>query len=135
MEQCAFCQIVTGERKAHLLYENDQTVAFLDQNPAVQGHTLVVPKTHREFLFTDDESVSTALFQAVYRLSLAMNRTLEPDGVSLFYTSAELIGNITHAHVHLLPRYADDTVHLALERESLDDDDASQLATRIRAHL
>lgn len=135
MEPCEFCEIIAGERTAHTLYENDRTVAFLDQNPAVRGHSLVVPKTHREFLFTDDESIPTAVFRTVHRLSMAMDRTLDPEGVSLFYTSAELIGSITHAHVHLLPRYADDSVHLALERGSLDDDDGSQLVASLRANL
>lgn len=135
MEKCKFCQIVTGERDAYILYENERTAAFLDSNPAIQGHTLVVPKTHHEFLFTDNESISTAVFETVRTVARAMSRTLEPDGVSLFYTSAELVGHITHAHVHLVPRYADDDIHLALPRESLNGRGAARLAGEIRDGL
>lgn len=135
MEDCSFCQIAAGELDAHRLYEDDRTVGFLDENPAVRGHTLVAPKAHHEFLFDDDVSVPTAVFRAVHRLSLALNRSLEPDGVSLFYTSARLVGSVTHAHVHLVPRYAGDDIHLALARHDLDDAAASQLAVRIRSHL
>ncbi|MFB6295750.1 MAG: HIT family protein [Halobacteriales archaeon] len=132
MEACAFCRIVAGETDAHVVYEDDQTAAFLDRNPAVPGHTLVVPKSHSEFLFTDDVSVAEAVFETVRTVGMAIHETLGSDGVSLFYTSAELVGTVTHAHVHVLPRYADDDIHLALARESVPDDEAARLAARIR---
>lgn len=135
MEGCEFCQIVDGERNAHFLYENERTAAFLDRNPAIQGHSLVVPKTHHEFLFTEDEARVSAVFETVRTVARAMNQTLDPDGVSLFYTSAELVGRVTHAHVHVLPRYVDDDIHLALSRDSLDTTDAASLAQWIRLGL
>lgn len=133
MGACPFCQIVAGDREAHQLYEGELTVAFLDENPAARGHLLVVPRAHREFLFTDDESVPTAVFRTVHRLAIALDRTLKPDGVSLFYTSAELVGSVTHAHVHVVPRYAGDDIHVALDRQAIDD--AEDLAARLRVNL
>jgi len=135
MGVCSFCQIATGARDAYVLYEDDRTVAFLDSNPATQGHTLVIPKHHQEELFADDASTSLAVFQTVHRLVTAINRTLEPDGISLFHTSAPLVGRITHAHVHLLPRCVDDDIHLTLAREPLEDDEAVHLAARLRDQL
>lgn len=135
MDECVFCQIVTGEEDAYILHETERTAAFLDQNPAVLGHTLVVPKTHQEFLLTDDESLVTDVFGTVRTVALALNEILDPDGVSLFYTSAELVGRVTHAHVHLLPRYANDDIRLALARDSLDDAAATRLAARVQEHL
>lgn len=135
MDDCEFCQIIAGERDAHVLLETDQAVAFLDANPAVEGHTLVVPASHHEFLFTDDETPAVAVMRVIHQVSLSLNRAMEPDGVSVFYTSAELVGRITHAHVHLLPRFADDGIRLALERNSLDEDEAPRLANRIRTEL
>lgn len=135
MGQCEFCEIVSGDRDAHILYEDEQTVAWLDSNPATDGHKLVVPKPHHESLFTGEQPVSTPVFHTVETVVQAMNRTLDPDGVSVFYTSGGLVGHITHAHVHLLPRYVDDTVQLALAREPLDDGEAAQHAARIREAL
>lgn len=134
MVECPFCLIVAGEVDAHRLYEDELTVAFLDENPSARGHLLVVPRAHVEHLFADDESVPVAVFRTIHRLATALDGVLEPDGVSLFYTSAELIGNVTHAHVHLVPRYHDDDIHLALERGSVGSD-ADQLVARIRANV
>lgn len=131
METCAFCRIVAGETDAHVVYEDDRTAAFLDRNPAVAGHTLVVPRSHSEFLFTDDTALAGAVFETVRTVGMAIHETLGTDGVSLFYTSAGLVGTVTHAHVHVLPRYADDEIHLALARESVPDEEAARLAARI----
>lgn len=134
MAACSFCEIVAGERAAHRLDEDERTVGFLDDNPAARGHLLVVPRAHVEALFGEDETIPTAVFRAVHRLTKALDRTLAPDGVSLFYTTAELVGSVTHAHVHVVPRYEDDAIHLALQRRSLDDD-ADELAARIRRNV
>lgn len=135
MGQCEFCQIVTGDRDAYILYEDERTAAFFDSNPATHGHTLVVPKPHLESLFTGEPPISTPVFHTVQTVVQAMNQTLDPDGVSVFYTSGELVGHITHAHVHVLPRHADDDVHLALARDPLEDDEAAHHAARIREAL
>lgn len=134
MAACPFCRIIAGELDAHVVFEDERTVAFLDENPAARGHLLVVPRAHVKHLFTDDESVPVAVFRTVHRVAMALDRTLAPDGVSLFYTSAELVGSVTHAHVHLVPRYQDDDIHLALERQPLGAD-ADELADRIRTSV
>lgn len=134
MHDCTFCRIVAGERPAHVLLETERTTAFLDANPAVRGHSLVVPIKHHDLLFADDPALVADVFGAAHRVVTAMKRTLDPDGISLFYTSGELAGEVTHAHVHLLPRYVDDDVHLALARGELYDADASELAANIRAN-
>lgn len=118
-----------------MLYEDDETAAFLDNNPAAQGHTLVVPNTHREHLFSEDESAPLAIFETVYRVSMAIDRSLDVDGISLFYTSGPLVGSVSHAHVHIVPRYEDDAIRIGLTRRSLDDETARQLTDRIRANL
>lgn len=134
MDDCPFCEIVTGDREAHVLSETEHTLAFFDSNPATPGHTLVVPRQHREFLFAADEETAMATFRTARTVVGAMNRTIDPAGVSLFYTSGELVGEVTHAHVHVVPRYRGDDVQLALPREPLGDD-AAQRAERLRAHM
>lgn len=130
MENCKFCRIVSGERDAYVLAETELTLAFLDANPACLGHTLIIPKPHCEFIFRD-KSISENVCQTVQRLVKAMNRMLELDGVSIFHTTGHLTGNITHAHVHLIPRHADDDIHLTLERNELDHEEAEKLARRL----
>ncbi|GAD52538.1 Bis(5'-nucleosyl)-tetraphosphatase [Halarchaeum acidiphilum MH1-52-1] len=131
---CHFCAIAAGDADAHRLYETDDVVAFLDANPAVRGHTLVVPTIHERDVL-DDPSEAADVFAAVQTVGRALRVALDADGVSVFYTTPELVGDVTHPHVHLLPRDADDDVHLALERGTLDDAAATRLAERLRERV
>ena len=135
MEECPYCEIVAGESDAYILTDTGSTVAFLDRNPASTGHTLVVPKRHCEFLFQGDDPSSRPVFETIERLVEAMNLTLQPDGISTFYTSGPLVGSVSHAHVHLIPRYEDDTIRLSLTRNRLEDRDGEELARQLRKSL
>ncbi|WP_121821748.1 HIT family protein [Halostella salina] len=132
-DDCQFCRVVRDDETAHVLYEDDGTVAFLDRNPAVEGHTLVVPKRHREELLVGDDS--TGVWETVQRVSTAIEAVLDPAGFSTVHTSGKLVGSVDHAHVHLLPRYEDDPVHIALERRTLRADTAERIASAVEAEL
>lgn len=135
MAQCEFCDIAAGERPAHVLRETDHAVAFLDENPAVDGHALVAPRPHVEEVLTADEAVVVDVFRTVQTVANALSRILEPDGMSVFYTSGGLVGRVTHAHVHLLPRYADDEIAVSLSRRSLSSTAAERLVDQVEAEL
>lgn len=134
MDDCTFCRIGSGDEPAYVLYEDDLTTAFLDTNPAIRGHSIVMPNSHETYLFTVEESVAESVFQTVRTLARAMEAAFEIDGVSIFYTTPDLVGHVTHGHVHLLPRYAGDQIRLALPREQLGDD-ADEIAEEIRQHI
>ncbi|THE66263.1 HIT domain-containing protein [Salinadaptatus halalkaliphilus] len=134
-ETCTFCQIAADERDAYVLYEDEQTVAFLDESPAAEGHTLVVPRVHEERVLTGDDETARAIFETTRTVSDALERALEPDGFSVFHTAGPLVGSVEHAHVHLVPRFEDDDVALALSRRGLDHDVATTLADRVRDAL
>ena len=131
---CAFCRIASGEERAHVVYADERTIAFLDANPAVEGHVIVAPKAHRAELLTADEPTAAAVFRTLRTVSATMERALTPDGFSAFYSTASLVGTVTHAHVHLLPRDGDDGVHISLPRSLLDPVEGAELAEHIRAH-
>ncbi|WP_053947596.1 HIT family protein [Halolamina sediminis] len=131
MADCAFCAVVAGEHDVYVLREDDATLAFLDENPARKGHTVVIPKTHREELLGGNAG-GAAVFDAVDAVAADLRRALDPDGFSVFYTSGSMVGSIRHGHVHVVPREAGDDVSLALERSALDHDAAADLAARIR---
>ncbi|GGN17360.1 HIT family protein [Halarchaeum nitratireducens] len=131
---CRFCDIAAGDAEVPRLYETDDVVAFLDANPAVRGHALVVPTLHERDVL-DDRGEATAVFAAVQRVGSALRDALDADGISVFYTTPELVGDVTHPHVHLLPRDRGDGVHLALDRGTLDEADADALVERVRGTL
>lgn len=135
MDDCAFCRIAAGEREARRLYEDERTLAFLDDDPATPGHALVIPKRHAGDLLRADERDATAVVRTARALATAMDAVLEPDGYSLFHTTGDLVGRIEHAHLHVLPRTADDGIHLSLDRTTIEAEDADSLAERLRAEL
>ncbi|WP_290811675.1 HIT family protein [Halovivax sp.] len=133
-EDCPFCAIVAGDRSANVVYEDGGTVAFLDENPAARGHALVVPRAHREEILTDADGAAASVFETVSTVAEMLQATLEPDGFSVFHTSGPLVGTVHHAHVHVVPRFADDGIGLSLARDALDDEEGARLAEEIRAN-
>ena len=131
MYGCEFCAIADGARGAHVVYDDDHTLAVLDDTPTRKGHTVVLPKTHREELLGTDEA-GKSVFRAVDAVAGALRETLNPDGFSVFYTSGPLVGSVRHAYVHVVPRDDGDDVSLALGRNQLDHDAAAELAGRVR---
>ncbi|MFW5911732.1 MAG: HIT family protein [Halanaeroarchaeum sp.] len=132
MVECEFCAIIAGGQDAHVLFEDDHTLAFLDENPARDGHAIVVPKHHRAELLGTDGKTGQAVLSTVDDVAAALRAVLDPDGFSVFYTSGQLVGSVTHARVHVVPRDEDDGVSLALDRTSFDHDTAAALAERVR---
>ena len=131
MKSCRFCDIGAGERDAHIVGQNELAVAFLDREPAVLGHTLVIPRTHAHGIDTLKTDEVVAVFQLTGHIAQALTGELDADGVSAFHTSGPLIGSIDHAHVHLIPRYRDDDIHISLSRAHLDEEDAREVQAAI----
>ncbi|SDQ38285.1 HIT family protein [Natronobacterium texcoconense] len=132
---CDFCRIVAGDQPAHVLYEDEETIAILDENPAVTGHSLIIPRSHDEDVLTGAEPTTTGVFRTARLVAAALEETLEPAGFSVFHTSGPLVGTVDHAHVHLLPRFEDDGVSLSLARETLAESEGEELANGIRTVL
>ena len=130
---CPFCRIAAGDEDAHVLHRDEWTVAFLDADPAAEGHALVVPAEHVVGLVDMDGSTAAALFSTARAVARAIDRVLEPDGFSVFHTTGTLVGRVEHAHLHLIPRWTADFIHVGLERRPVDDQAAERLAARIRA--
>ncbi|WP_049927042.1 HIT family protein [Halopiger goleimassiliensis] len=131
-DDCAFCRIAAGDRSAHVLYEDERTIAFLDHQPAEAGHTLVVPRTHVEGVLTGEDETGTAVFDTVRTVAAGLESVLEPDGFSVFHTTGPLVGTVEHAHVHLVPRFTDDDVSLSLPRKQLVEDEVAALTDDVR---
>lgn len=131
MGDCAFCEIVAGDREAHVLLDDDRTIAFLDGRPASRGHTLVVPKPHVTDLCLAEDAVASAVFDTIRTVGRSLDRVLDIDGFGVFHTTGDLVGSVEHAHVHLVPRRAGDDITLALERTDLSDHEPKALVDRV----
>jgi len=104
MEDCIFCKIIKGEIPSHKVYEDENVLAFLDINPFVVGHTLVIPKKHAKWVWDLEEPDYFALMQKVKTVAEALRKTFNTEWVG-----EGIIGvDVPHAHVQIMPRRADD---------------------------
>ena len=100
---CVFCGIVSGAIPSNIVHRDDEVIAILDRAPLFLGHTLVMPIAHVETL--DDlrpEQVGT-LFEAVRRMSIAVQAACAAEG-SFVATNTRVSQSVAHVHVHVVPR-------------------------------
>lgn len=112
-----------GVIDAYKVYEDGETMAFLDISPLSKGHTLVIPKAHVQQIESLSEEQLVALFKTVWKLTRYVQQATN--------TSASLIGinngqesgqEIPHAHVHIVPRAKGDggaPIHAAMHNRPI----------------
>lgn len=136
MGNCIFCSIVEGAIPSAKVYEDENVYAFLDISQVTKGHTLVIPKKHKENIFELDEQTAGRLFESVKKVADAIQSAFDPKGLNLLNNNGETAGQtVFHYHIHLLPRYgADDGFHPHF-RENSNSHDLAEVAAAIRAQL
>lgn len=99
---CIFCKIAKGEIPCTKIYEDEDTLAFLDINPVNPGHTLIIPKKHVRWIW-DVENFGDYL-EFTKKVAQALQKAMETEWIVM-----GVAGNdIPHAHIHLVPRFKDD---------------------------
>lgn len=112
-KDCIFCKIVRGEILSFKVYEDGDTLAFLDIHPVAPGHTLVVPKVHATNIFDITSESWAAVAETTRKVAIAIEGALESDGVNLMMNNREHAGQIVeHPHMHLIPRFKGDGLKL-----------------------
>jgi histidine triad (HIT) family protein len=130
---CIFCKIVAGELPATKVDEDDRTIAFMDINPGTRGHALVIPKAHVRDLIAIDPEELGAVTRAAQRLAKRMPDALGVDGVNLINScGAAAWQTVFHFHLHVIPRYADDTMRLPWTPSPGDPDVIAEVAEALR---
>ena len=100
---CRFCQIVAGDEAAHVVFEDGRSIAFLDNRPLFHGHSLLVPRDHRETLADLPEAEVGPLFANARLLSRAVPEAMEKPG-SFVALNNIVSQSVPHLHVHVVPR-------------------------------
>lgn len=107
-DPCLFCGIVAGTIPSVTVAQDESTVAFMDINPASDGHLLVIPKRHSTDLLDIPADDLTAVTLAARRIAAAAVRELGADGVNLLNCcGARAWQSVFHFHLHVIPRYSD----------------------------
>jgi len=131
---CIFCKIVAGDLPATKIDEDDRTIAFMDINPGTRGHALVIPKEHVRDLLEIDPGELAAVAQAAQRLAKRMPQALEADGVNVINSCGSAAWQtVFHFHLHVIPRYEDDTMRLPWTPSPGDPDVIAKAAEALRA--
>lgn len=111
MTDCVFCGIVSGDVPSVKVAETASTYAFMDINPANDGHLLVVPKQHSTDLLDIGADDLSAVTLEAQRIARAMVDDAGADGVNLLNCcKAPAWQTVFHLHLHVIPRYADRSV-------------------------
>ena len=106
MDDCIFCKIAKGDIPCQKLVEDNNFLAFLDNKPFAIGHTLVIPKIH--YSWTYDVPNFGEYWVFVHKVTKIIQEKYKP----LFVSYLTMGNEISHAHIHILPRYQDDHIQM-----------------------
>ena len=126
MENCVFCKIISGEFSSRKIYEDENTLAFLDISKDVDGHILVVPKKHYKNILDCDCETLACVMDTVKKVSNHLTNNCGYEGVNLLNANDETAGQtVPHFHVHIIPRKTNDGIDawpkFSGAKEDLDD--------------
>lgn len=106
-EKTIFKKIIDKEIPATIVSENEKFLTFLDIMPVTFGHTLVIPKHEYRWIQDLPDDLTADLFIEVKKIIRAIKQ-----GLSCDYVQVSIVGEeVPHVHVHLIPRYFNDTLH------------------------
>lgn len=136
MINCIFCKIVNGDIPSAKVYEDEHVYAFLDISQVTKGHTLVIPKVHKENIFELTPNLTAPLFESVQKVANAIQASFSPNGLNLLNNNGETAGQtVFHYHIHLIPRYGSNDGFHPVFKENDESYDLKEIAASISTHL
>ena len=126
-----FSRIIAGEIPCYKVAEDDKFFAFLDINPLVKGHTLVVPKQEVDYIFDLDDEDLAAMHVFAKKVALAIGKAFPCRKVGMAVLGLE----VPHAHIHLVPMQSEKDMLFSNPKLQLTDEEFKTVAEAIRAQL
>ena len=96
---CPFCRIARREIPAHVIYEDDYLVAFLDTGPIRPGHVQIIPRDHYPTFDDLTAELASRIIILGQRLARILKASHEVSRAAFLFTG----GDIAHAHAHVVP--------------------------------
>lgn len=129
---CIFCKIAKGELFSYKVYEDEETLAFLDISPISKGHTLVIPKQHYANLEEISEFELCNLIKTVKKVGGLLKDKLRIEGYNVCENNDPIAGQlIPHIHFHVVPRYENDGLKPWPQRK-LNEEEAKEILLKIK---
>ena len=123
-----FSKIAAGEIPSYKCAENEKFYAFLDINPLVKGHTLIIPRREVDYIFDldDDELAEMTVFAK--RVAVAIKKAFPCVKVGMAVLGLE----VPHAHIHLVPMQSEKDMLFSNPKLQLSQEEFENIAARIR---
>lgn len=126
-----FSKIVAGEIPCHKIAEDENFFAFLDINPLVEGHTLVIPKQETDYIFDIDDNELAAMMLFAKKVAKAIQTALPCKKVGMAVYGLE----VPHAHIHLVPINRESDMFFGNEKMKVTPEELAATATKIRKEI
>ena len=122
-----FSKIAAGEIPSYKCAESDQFYAFLDINPLVKGHTLVIPRREVDYVFDMDDEEIGAYMQFAKKVAVAIKRAFPCVKVGMAVLGLE----VPHAHIHLVPMQSEKDMLFSNPKLKLSEEEFKDISSRI----
>ena len=123
-----FSRIIAGEIPCYKVAENDKFFAFLDINPLVKGHTLVVPKKEVDYIYDLSDEELAAMHVFAKHVALAIQKAFPCRKVGEAVIGLE----VPHAHIHLIPMQSEKDMLFSNPKLQLSAEEFAEVAEAIR---
>jgi histidine triad (HIT) family protein len=133
--QNVFARILRNELPSERIYEDEQTIAFMDLMPQSPGHCLVIPRESAETLLDLSPESALACMRTTHRLAPAVKRAFDAPGIMIVQINGSAAGQtVPHVHFHIIPRHpgAPLRMHASVRAEA---SELRENAARIRRAL
>ena len=126
-----FSRIIAGEIPCYKVAENEKFFAFLDINPLVKGHTLVVPKQEVDYIFDLSDEDLAAMHVFAKKVARAIEKAFPCQKVGEAVIGLE----VPHAHIHLIPINTVNDMNFSNEKLKFTKDEFEEIAAQIRKYI
>lgn len=126
-----FSKIVAGEIPCYKVAEDENFLAFLDINPLVEGHTLVIPKKEVDYIFDLDSDTYSGLMAFARKVAKAIKSTIDCKRVGVAVLGME----VPHAHIHLVPLRKESDLNFSNPKIELTNDEMNKIVNKISSKV
>ncbi len=123
-----FSKIVAGDIPSHKVAEDENYLAFLDINPLVEGHTLVIPKKEVDYIFDLDDDTLAGINVFAKKVAKGIEKVVRCERIGITVIGLE----VPHAHVHLIPINGINDMYFGKKKLSFSQDELAATAEKIR---
>lgn len=136
MSDCIFCKIANGEFDSFTVYEDNDFRGIMDISPASRGHVIILPKKHAADIYELEDDIASKIYVVAKKIATAVKEVTGCDGVNVLQNNGEAAGQtVFHLHMHVIPRWNDDSIKITWEQTEVEQEVLKGLAEDIASKI